>query len=519
MRLLERFSVTTKVALAPLFAFACLCIVALVAQISMSEVVASIERMERLRLPAYEAALRMEANMDTLARMVLQSVAWEGAGFNAERVAALDKDVAARVAEARTQLQAAATSALDSERELALAIGPIFEKFARGSLDTLELKSTGLSTAAGVLTNTEDAYKEIKARIGDFVRAERTATSADFAAAEQLGTLSKAVQLGVLLLAVVLSALATWLVVRSISQPLRHAVACAQALARGDLTVEVPSKPKDATGQVLGALDEVCVSLSAIVSDIRRAAEFIDTASAEMAQGNDDLSYRTEKQAADLQQTAASIEQLTATVKSTADNAGEAREISRQAAQVVDDGNRAVAAVVETMNSIHVQAQRMAEIISTIDGIAFQTNILALNAAVEAAQAGEHGRGFSVVASEVRTLAGRSAAAAKEIHTLITTAVQQVESGGTKVQAAGQAMKRIVDSINRVEQVVTAISNACAEQAGGFGLVNEAVTRMDQVTQQNAALVEQASAASQSLRGKAVELVQLVAAFRSRDMA
>jgi methyl-accepting chemotaxis protein len=282
----------------------------------------------------------------------------------------------------------------------------------------------------------------------------------------------------------------------------------------GDLTLRVSVKGEDELAAIATGFNQFAEKVQAVLIRVRQNAESVSTASAEIAQGNNDLSARTESQASALEQTAASMEELSATVKQNADNARQANQLALSASTVAVQGGEVVAQVVDTMKGINDASRKIADIISVIDGIAFQTNILALNAAVEAARAGEQGRGFAVVASEVRALAGRSAEAAKEIKTLINTSVQRVEQGTTLVDQAGITMNEVVTSIKRVTDIMGEISAASSEQSQGVSQVGEAVTQMDQVTQQNAALVEEMAAAASSLKSQAQELVQTVAVFK-----
>ncbi|MET0980760.1 MAG: methyl-accepting chemotaxis protein, partial [Telluria sp.] len=305
-----------------------------------------------------------------------------------------------------------------------------------------------------------------------------------------------------------------WLLVRAIVRPLEEAVRIAGAVAQGDLTQRIEVRSNDETGRLMGALRDMNDSLVEIVTRVRAGTDTIATASTEIADGNLDLSSRTEQQAGSLEETASSMEELTSTVKQNADNARQANLLAGSASQVAGKGGAVVAQVVETMGAINTSASKIVEIIAVIDGIAFQTNILALNAAVEAARAGEQGRGFAVVAGEVRNLAQRSAAAAKEIKALIDDSVEKVHHGSALVDRAGATMSEIVDSVSRVTDIMAEISAASQEQTAGIEQVNEAIVQMDQTTQQNAALVEQASAAAQSLQHEAATLARTVGAFR-----
>ena len=305
-------------------------------------------------------------------------------------------------------------------------------------------------------------------------------------------------------------------ITRSIVTPIAQAVTVADAVARGDLTSRVQVSGKDEPARLLAALAKMNESLAGIVGQVRHTSDSIATGSSQIASGNADLSQRTEEQASNLQQTAASMEELTSTVKNNADTAHKAAELAGAANAAAVQGGAVVGQVIGTMDAITSSSKKISDIIGVIDGIAFQTNILALNAAVEAARAGEQGRGFAVVASEVRSLAQRSAQAAKEIKGLITESVEKVEAGSAQVGQAGRAMEDIVAQVRRVSELIGEISSATAEQTQGIGQVGDAVSQLDQVTQQNAALVEESAAAAESLSQQAVKLVEAVSIFTLR---
>ena len=313
---------------------------------------------------------------------------------------------------------------------------------------------------------------------------------------------------------VVLGALALsgWLV-NSLTEPLQRAVGLAEAIQDGDLTQDVHDDRGDELGHLLRALSAMGAKLRTVVGEVRMGVESVSAAAGQIATGNHDLSARTEQTAANLEETAASMEELTATVTQSADTARQANQLAAQAAQAAQHGGEVVGQVVVSMEHITESSRKIGDIIGVIDGIAFQTNILALNAAVEAARAGEQGRGFAVVAGEVRTLAQRSAEAAKEIKGLITTSVQNVEQGSHQVGQAGQSMGEIVESVRRVSDLIGEITASTTEQRDGIGQVNQAVANLDQMTQQNAALVEQASAAAASMSEQAQRLAQVVSVF------
>ena len=317
-----------------------------------------------------------------------------------------------------------------------------------------------------------------------------------------------------MLAGVLLGILFSWWITASITGPLRQGVSVARRVADGDLTVQVQCVAGTRRASCCRLCADMTQNLRSLVGEVAAGAHTVSDTSAQIAQGNLDLSQRTEEQASTLEETASSMEELTSTVTQNAQNARQASQLAVGASEVARKGGQVVGQVVSTMNGISESSKKIADIIGVIDGIAFQTNILALNAAVEAARAGEQGRGFAVVAAEVRNLAQRSAAAAKEIKTLIGDSVDKVEAGTKLVDAAGQTMEEIVSSVKKVSDLIAEIAAASQEQSSGIAQVNTAVTQMDQVVQQNASLVEEATAATESMKEQAASLLQLVSRFK-----
>ena len=391
---------------------------------------------------------------------------------------------------------------------LAQAVDPVIA-LRRGVVEA-DLSQVVAAEQAGKGKSGMDAMRGLVEQ----VRAGETELAARLAA--EVAALESAMRrtlVGGGLIAAVLAVFMAYQLGRNISIPLRRAVTLAEQVARGDLTTEVKVRTNDEAGELMAALKAMNASLAAIVSKVRAGTGAIETAAQEISAGNQDLSNRTEQQAGSLEETASSMEELTSTVKQNADNARQAKQLAASAADTAARGGDVVAEVVETMGSINQASRKIADIITVIDGIAFQTNILALNAAVEAARAGEQGRGFAVVAGEVRNLAQRSAAAAREIKGLIGDSVARVEAGSRLVDQAGRTMEDVVASVRRVSDIIGEISAASQEQRDGIEQVNQSIVQMDQVTQQNAALVEQAAAAAAAMREQAAGLAQLVGTF------
>jgi methyl-accepting chemotaxis protein len=430
-----------------------------------------------------------------------------------EKLAADMKATSARISELQKRIEALPLSA--ESRKSFEEIGVARSAYIAAREEMLKLKRER-DAGADAFFNARfsPALGKYQSEVREFVEAYTADGLAEHAAAMKASehdTLVRAATAAVFMLfAVVL----VWLLLRSITKPLDRAVGIAESLAKGDLAVQVPVDSNDEIGRLMQALKGTVGQLASIVGRIKETSDMVNTASREIAQGNSDLSTRTEEQASALEQTSASMQQITATVGQNAQNAKQANELAAQASEIASRGGQAMQAVVTTMDGIAESSRKIADIIGVIDGIAFQTNILALNAAVEAARAGEQGRGFAVVASEVRSLAQRSAAAAKEIKGLITDSVAKVDAGSAQVDSAGATIEEIVGSVKKVTGLIAEITATSQEQAQGIGQVSETMTQLEKVTQQNAAMVEEASAAAGSLEEQSKALASAVGVFQ-----
>jgi methyl-accepting chemotaxis protein len=384
------------------------------------------------------------------------------------------------------------------------AVRKLFDLIAAGKRDE------AMEVYQGDMARLQPVYYAL---IDKMVAHQEQGMIADVTQAKSAANAARIGMLAFSVVAVLLGIVTAVLITRSITRPIARAISMAESVAEGNLTYKVTDDSKDEVGRLMGALKHMVDNLHRIVSEVRTGADTIASASHQVTLGNQDLSSRTEQQASALEETAAAMEQLTSAIKLSADNANQANSLASQASSVAVQGGEVVGQVVATMSSISDSSKRIVEIISVIDGIAFQTNILALNAAVEAARAGDHGRGFAVVAAEVRSLAQRSAVAAKEIKSLIDNSVHQVDRGSQMVDQAGATMKQVVTSIKQVSGIVAEISASSREQSQGIEQLNEAIVQMDDSTQKNAAMVEESTAAAHALQDQATQLNEVVQAF------
>ncbi|WP_395702313.1 methyl-accepting chemotaxis protein [Aquabacterium sp.] len=463
-------------------------------------------------LGEYQAALNGQRRAEAMA---LMSPTPEARAAEVQHL----KDAAQEAAEAWKRYDA--TVASETERRIADEIRAAETRFVAQQARSIELASKGDTSGAMAIYqgDSRKVFGDLMAAVSRDVVFQTQGGDGAYQDSQRNYQHTLWLVGGLLALGMVTGALLAWLITRSITGPIRQAVQLAETVAEGDLRAQLTTRRRDEAGQLLAALQRMTENLARIVAGVRGNADSVATASGQIAQGNADLSQRTEEQASNLQQTAASMEQLTATVNHNADTARQAAQLAAQAASVADQGGTVVGQVVATMQDISDSSRRIADIIGTIDSIAFQTNILALNAAVEAARAGEQGRGFAVVAGEVRLLAQRSAEAAREIKSLIGASVEKVEAGSTLVGDAGRTIGEVVAQVRRVNDLIAEISAASNEQSSGIGQIGDAVNQLDQVTQQNAALVEESAAAAESLKQQAAQLTQTVAVFTLAERA
>ena len=512
--MLNKLRIGPKLLLAPGLVLALLMLLSAGAYYGMVRQNASLENMVTVRAERLKAASDVGAEANRAHANIYQLLAWISASFAKQRVDALIVELGKRHAAIGVQLDEMARVSDPAERKLVDASGSALAAYRKSVKQTIELAQMDQSLATSAMQKAEQEFGALNASLGQLAALEKTLSVNAYQAARAEFNTLVVTMAALVLLSIGLSLLVTVLVRRAMLADIRGISNVVDELAHGRLEGGKVSLGRDEIADTSRALDHTIANLNRTLRTILDSVHSIDTASHEIASGNLDLSARTEMQASSLEETASAMEALTMAVKENASNAKRANDLAASAAILATEGGKAVERAVTTMDQIKASSRKVVEIIGVIDGISFQTNILALNAAVEAARAGEQGRGFAVVAAEVRTLAQRSAAAAKEIKTLIAASVAIIDAGSASVNAAGSTMGDIVASVQQVNDIIERISQASSEQANGIAEVNLAVGHMDGMTQQNAALVEEAAAAAGSLHEQTVTLSRAVSIFK-----
>jgi methyl-accepting chemotaxis protein len=515
--MLKKLRIGPKLLLAPGLVLVLLLMLSGAAWYGMVRQNASLENMVQVRAARLKSVADVEGDAKYVHANAYQLLAWINGSFAKNRLDALIADIGTRQAAVQAQLQELARMTDGAERKPVEASLAALAAYRKAVQETIEMAQVDQSIATNSMQKAEKEFTVLNQQLARLAALEKTLIEQAYAAAHaefhSLGT-GMAV---LVVLSIALSLAVTMFVRRAMLRDIGAISAVVGELAEGRLCVGARNDGRDEIADTARALDQTISNLNQTLRSVLDSVRSIDTASKEIASGNLDLSTRTELQVGSLQQTASAMETLTQAVKGNADNARLATELAAEAARLAAGGGLAVDRAVTTMASIRASSRKIVEIIGVIDGISFQTNLLALNAAVEAARAGEQGRGFAVVASEVRTLAQRSASAAKEIKALIADSVTIIDNGAASVDEAGSSMGSVVASVQQVNDIINRISAASSEQADGIAEVNHAVGQMDDMTQQNAALVEQAAAAAASLHEQTVNLARAVAIFRIED--
>jgi methyl-accepting chemotaxis protein len=517
--MLKKLRIGPKLLLAPGLVLLLLTLLSGASYYGMVRQNASLENMVLVRAAHLKSAADVAGDAKGAHANIYQLLAWVNGSFAKARLDALIADINRKHAGIAAQLTELAKVSDPAERKLVDATSRALATYHKAVGETIEMAQVDVSIAANSMQKAEAQFVILNHQLAQLSSLEKTLSETAYATA-RAEFRSLGITMAVLvLLSIALSLVVTMLVRRAMLADIHAISDVVGELAEGRLVTGKANDGRDEIADTSRALDHTIANLNAALRKILASVQSIDTASREIATGNLDLSTRTELQAGSLQQTASAMQTLTTAVKDNASNAREATELAAEAARLASNGGQAVDRAVTTMESIRASSRKIVEIIGVIDGISFQTNILALNAAVEAARAGEQGRGFAVVAAEVRTLAQRSAAAAKEIKALIANSVAIIDNGAESVNEAGSSMGHIVASVRQVNEIIERISAASTEQADGIAEVNRAVGQMDDMTQQNAALVEQAAAAAESLHEQTVNLSEAVSIFKIDGVA
>ena len=475
----------------------------------------ALEELAGSRFAGYQVAADAAQDLSEVHSNVYRLITWI-ANLKEDKIKQVTDQQKAKIDQVASTITqfAGKNGATDGERKLIALASTELVKYRKAIDTAIDLSTVDVSTGAMAMQSADSQFQGMLKHFEELVQLEKKLAQESYERSASAFRTAVGLLITITLLALAISGVIALYMSGVIVRPLRRAIAAADQIASGDLSGDIVSRSTDETGQLLNALSAMTQSLRTLVGEVANGAHTVHDTSAQIAQGNLDLSQRTEEQASTLEETASSLEELTSTVTQNAQSAKQASQLAVDASDVARKGGSVVGQVVSTMTGISASSKKIADIISVIDGIAFQTNILALNAAVEAARAGEQGRGFAVVAAEVRNLAQRSAAAAKEIKMLIGDSVDKVEAGTKLVDAAGKTMQEIVTSVTKVSELIAEIAAASQEQSAGIGQVNTAITQMDQVVQQNASLVEEATAATESMKDQATSLLQTVSRFK-----
>ena len=511
----ERVKVLHKILVAPAVAILFLLILGGLSYGVLQQQNSALEELAKNRFAGYQVAADAAQDLSEVHSNIYRLITWI-ANLKDDKIKQVTDQQKAKIDQVNAMiLQFAANShATDGERKLVGLATAELAKYRKAIDTAIDLSTVDVSTGAMAMQSADSQFQSMLKHFEELVQLEKKLAQESYESSAAAFKTAVGILITITVLALAISGAIALYMSGIIVRPLKRAIAAAGQIASGDLSADIHTLSTDETGQLLKALGEMTQNLRALVGEVANGAHTVSDTSAQIAQGNLDLSQRTEEQASTLEETASSMEELTSTVTQNAQSARQASQLAMGASEVARKGGHVVGQVVSTMTGISESSRKISDIIGVIDGIAFQTNILALNAAVEAARAGEQGRGFAVVAAEVRSLAQRSAAAAKEIKTLIGDSVDKVSAGTKLVDAAGKTMEEVVTSVSKVSELIAEIAAASQEQSSGIEQVSTAITQMDQVVQQNASLVEEATAATESMKEQAGSLLQMVSRFK-----
>lgn len=514
MNCLDHLSLRWKLAVSPAACLLLLIVASLLALFSLAKQRSHLEDLAKSQLPRYDFAVELDASVRDLNALLNQSVGYASMGYSDKEIGAIDTQLLALLNSTSDKLKKRlADETAADQRERLQEIEAQMEQFNKAARETLDMKAGSAAVASTFLQAAQKLSDQLLLATGTWKKQQSASMRGDLGVVDTAAHQVLRTIVGATLMVLLVGGAVSWILANGMMKRMRYLSVNLAQLTQGNLSRPMESDGRDEIGRVLIGMEALRVQLVTSISAVRDASDCVRTSASEISVGNADLSRRTEHQASSLQQTAASMEQLTSAVRQNTETSLQAATLAGSAKDAASRGGEVVNQVIDTMGQISAHSRKISEIISTIDSIAFQTNILALNAAVEAARAGEQGRGFSVVASEVSALALSAAKSAREIAELIKASVERVEAGSRLVDDAGQTMQDIVNRVSQVSVLLSEISSATVEQSAGIELVGDAVNQLDQVTQQNAALVEQAAAAAESLSHQATRLVESVEVF------